>query len=199
MRLFFFIPLYFVKNRGVIPLYFIIFVVLIPLYFVKNRGAIPLYFIKKLYLDSGLLLSILNMDFGGSQPLTELILAGAADDLVNKGGLAEMMLGWELVKYSNPRSQHDLYYWENVVNGTSSEIDYVIVRNMKVMPIECKAGTSGKMKSLRLFMRNKHLNDAYRCSLENFALLENQDVQDDNAVRRIAINPLYAISNLCKQ
>lgn len=62
----------------------------------------------------------------------------------------------------------------------------------------CKAGTSGKMKSLRLFMRNKHLNDAYRCSLENFALLENQDVQDDNAVRRIAINPLYAISNLCK-
>lgn len=95
-------------------------------------------------------------------------MAGAADDLVNKGGLAEMMLGWELVKYSNPRSQHDLYYWENVVNGTSSEIDYVIVRNMKVMPIECKAGTSGKMKSLRLFMRNKHLNDAYRCSLENF-------------------------------
>ena len=92
----------------------------------------------------------------------------------------------------------DLYYWENVVNGTSSEIDYVIVRNMKVMPIECKAGTSGKMKSLRLFMRNKHLNDAYRCSLENFSILENQDVQDDNAVRRIAINPLYAISNLCK-
>lgn len=156
-------------------------------------------FRKYIYLDSGLLLSILNMDFGGSQPLTELILAGAADDLVNKGGLAEMMLGWELVKYSNPRSQHDLYYWENVVNGTSSEIDYVIVRNMKVMPIECKSGTSGKMKSLRLFMRNKHLNDAYRCSLENFALLENQDVQDDNAVRRIAINPLYAISNLCKQ
>lgn len=171
----------------------------------KSCNGLPLgsevndKFRKYIYLDSGLLLSILNMDFGGSQPLTELILAGAADDLVNKGGLAEMMLGWELVKYSNPRSQHDLYYWENVVNGTSSEIDYVIVRNMKVMPIECKAGTSGKMKSLCLFMRNKHLNDAYRCSLENFALLENQDVQDDNAVRRIAINPLYAISNLCKQ
>lgn len=31
------------------------------------------------------------------QPLTELVLAGAADDLVNKGGLAEMMLGWELL------------------------------------------------------------------------------------------------------
>ena len=52
-------------------------------------------FRKYIYLDSGLLLSILNMDFGGSHVLTELILADAADDLVNKGGLAEMMLGWE--------------------------------------------------------------------------------------------------------
>lgn len=107
-----------------------------------------------------------------------------------------MVLGWELVKYSNPRSQHDLYYWENIVEGTSSEVDYVIARNMKVMPIECKAGTSGKMKSLRLFMRNKHLAEAYRCSLENFALLENQDAQDRNSIRRIIVNPLYAISNI---
>ena len=153
-------------------------------------------FRKYIYLDSGLLLSTLNTDLGGSQQLTELILAGAAEELVNKGGLAEMVLGWEFVKYSNPRSQHDLYYWENIAEGASSEVDYVIARNMKVMPIECKAGTSGKMKSLRLFMRNKHLNEAYRCSLENFALLENQDAQDDNATRQIIINPLYAISNI---
>lgn len=153
-------------------------------------------FRKYIYLDSGLLLSTLNMDLGGSQEFTELILAGAAEELVNKGGLAEMVLGWELVKYSNPRSQHDLYYWENIVEGTSSEVDYVIARNMKVMPIECKAGTSGKMKSLRLFMRNKHLAEAYRCSLENFALLENQDAQDRNSIRRIMVNPLYAISNI---
>ena len=153
-------------------------------------------FRKYIYLDSGLLLSTLNMDLGGSQEFTELILAGAAEELVNKGGLAEMVLGWELVKYSNPRSQHDLYYWENIVEGTSSEVDYVIARNMKVMPIECKAGTSGKMKSLRLFMRNKHLAEAYRCSLENFALLENQDAQDRNSIRRIIVNPLYAISNI---
>lgn len=69
---------------------------------------------------------------------------------------------------------------------------------MKVMPIECKAGTSGKMKSLRLFMRHKHLAEAYRCSLENFAILECEDLQDANAVRQINVNPLYAISNICK-
>lgn len=153
-------------------------------------------FRKYIYLDSGLLLRILDMDLGSAQQLTELIIAGTAEDLVNKGGLAEMVLGWELVKYNNPRSQHDLYYWENTAEGTHSEVDYIIARNMKVLPIECKAGISGKMKSLRVFMRQKHLTDAIRCSLENFSLLENEDKKDENALRRIAINPLYAISTL---
>ena len=153
-------------------------------------------FRRYIYLDSGLLLRILDMDLGSAQQLTELIIAGTAEDLVNKGGLAEMVLGWELVKYNNPRSQHDLYYWENTAEGTRSEVDYIIARNMKVLPIECKAGTSGKMKSLRVFMRQKHLTDAIRCSLENFSLLESQDLKDENATRRILINPLYAISTL---
>ena len=153
-------------------------------------------FRKYIYLDSGLLLRILDMDLGSARQLSELIIAGTAEDLVNKGGLAEMVLGWELVKYNYPRSQHDLYYWENIAEGTRSEVDYVIARDMRVVPIECKAGTSGKMKSLYVFMRQKHLTDAIRCSLENFSLLESHDTMDDGAPRRIAINPLYALSNL---
>lgn len=153
-------------------------------------------FRKYIYLDSGLLLRILDMDLGGARQLTDLIIAGTAEDLVNKGGLTEMVLGWELVKYNNPRSQHDLYYWENTAGGTRSEVDYIIARDMKVLPIECKSGTSGKMKSLHMFMRYKHLTDAIRCSLENFALLESNDKQDNGALRRISIIPLFAISNL---
>jgi predicted AAA+ superfamily ATPase len=121
-------------------------------------------FRKYIYLDSGLLLRILDMDLGSARQLSELILAGSVEDLVNKGGLAEMVLGWEMVKYNNPRSQHDLYYWENTAEGTRSEVDYIVARDLKVLPVECKAGVSGKMKSLRLFMRQKHLTDAVRCS-----------------------------------
>lgn len=151
---------------------------------------------KYIYLDSGLLLRILDMDLGGARQLTELVLAGTAEDLVNKGGLAEMMLGWELVKYNNPRSQHELYYWENTAEGTKSEVDYIITRDLKVLPIECKAGVSGKMKSLYEFMRQKHLTDAIRCSLENFAQLEHCDNKDNGAMRHIQILPLFAISNV---
>ena len=153
-------------------------------------------FRKYIYLDSALLLRILDMDLGGARQLTDLIVAGTAEDLVNKGGLAEMVLGWEIIKYNNPRSQHDLYYWENTAEGTRSEVDYIIARDMKVLPIECKAGTSGKMKSLHLFMHNKHLTNAVRCSLENFSLIETNDNKDGNALRRILIIPLFAISNL---
>ena len=48
-----------------------------------------------------------------------------------------------------------------------------------MLPIEVKAGTSGKMKSLRLFMQKKSLTKGVRCSLENFGGLniENEPVQ----------------------
>lgn len=154
---------------------------------------------KYIYLDSGLLLRILDMDLGGARQLTELIIAGTAEDLVNKGGLTEMVLGWELIKYNNPRSQHDLYYWENVAEGTRSEVDYIMVKDLKVLPIECKAGISGKMKSLHLFMSQKQLTFAVRCSLENFSMIENRDKQNGDVVRRISVLPLFAVSNLYRE
>lgn len=154
---------------------------------------------KYIYLDSGLLLRILDMDLGGARQLTELIIAGTAEDLVNKGGLTEMVLGWELIKYNNPRSQHDLYYWENVAEGTRSEVDYIIAKDLKVLPIECKAGVSGKMKSLHLFMSQKQLTFAVRCSLENFSMIENRDKQNGDVVRRISVLPLFAVSNLYRE
>ncbi len=150
-------------------------------------------FRKYIYIDSGLLLRVLDMDMGGARDLTQTILAGVAADLVNKGGLAEMVLGWELVKYASPQAKHDLFYWENTAGGTTSEVDYVTTKNLKVLPIECKAGVSGKMKSLHLFMQNKGLDEAVRCSLENFGTL---DIQDEDILRQIHILSLYAISSL---
>ena len=77
-----------------------------------------------------------------------------------------------------------------------AEIDYLTVQDMHVLPIEVKAGTQGGMKSLWIFMREKHLTEAVRCSLENFGSLEYIDKEDNNAVRHVRICPLYAISSL---
>ena len=103
-----------------------------------------------------------------------------------------MVAGWEIVKAGNPRTQHDLYYWENLANGATSEIDYVVSHDMKVLPIEVKAGVSGKMKSLRFFMQKKRLTRAVRASLENFGEIRLADGDD---AARIEICPLYALGN----
>ncbi len=153
-------------------------------------------FTKYIYLDSGLLLRILDLDFGGAQPITEIILTGSEKELVNKGCLAELSVGWELIKAADFRSRYDLYYWENLSNGATSEVDYVIPYNMQVLPLEVKSGVSGKMKSLRLFMAKKDITHAVRCSLENFGML---NYDDNGATRSIQIIPLYAIGKLTMQ
>ena len=89
-----------------------------------------------------------------------------------------------------------MFYWTRQTKNSLAEIDYLTVQNMHVLPIEVKAGTQGGMKSLWIFMREKHLTEAVRCSLENFGSLEYIDKEDDNAVRHVRICPLYAISSL---
>lgn len=156
-------------------------------------------FRKYLYLDSGLMLRILDMELGGAHPLTELILVGAAEDLVNKGAITEMVAGWEIIKGLTPRTEHDLYYWENTSQGATSEVDYLISQDMRIIPIEIKSGNTGKMKSLLLFMRRKHLIYAKRCSLENFGELVFTDEEDNISAattKHIFIHPLYSLSSI---
>lgn len=143
-------------------------------------------FVKYLFLDSGLLLRFLGLEnTGGQSEIARLILAGAATDLVNKGHITEMVAGLELLKYNTPTQRHDLYYWQNLSRGAQAEVDYIIVKDMKVVPLEVKAGTSGSMRSMYQFMNDKHLRYGIRTSLENFGKLDKVDIV-----------PLYALSNL---
>jgi hypothetical protein len=154
------------------------------------------------YLDSGLLLRILDMDMGSAAELTNLILMGEADDLINKGPITEMVAGWEFIKYMSPRTEHDLYYWENFSDGCTAEVDYLLSQNMKVLPVEIKSGVTGKMKSLRLFMQKKHILEAKRCSLENFGEIEFVDAEDSqnaDVTKKISIHPLHSLSTLLAQ
>ncbi len=154
-------------------------------------------FRKYNYIDSGLMLRVLDIELGGSLPITELIIAGTAEDLVNKGQLTEIVAGWEIVKYSSSRTNHDLYYWENIARGTTSEIDYLISKNLKIVPLEIKSGVTGKMKSLRFFMNKKDIYEGKRCSLENFGVISYEDSEGATpTTRTIYIHPLYCMATV---
>ena len=150
---------------------------------------------KYLFLDSGLLLAILHLDGQLGHDLIKLIMTVTPQDLINKGSITEMVAGLEISRYKSPVMRPRLFYWEKTGNSIA-EIDYLSIRSMKVLPIEIKAGTQGGMKSLWIFMREKHLNNAVRCSLENFGSFDYIDHDDDNAIRHVDICPLYALSQL---
>lgn len=156
-----------------------------------NKGMV-----KILILDSGLALGLLGMGDSDVTGITRQILTEKASDLVNKGSMAELVAGLEMLKYQSSNIRHELYYWAREEKNSLAEIDYVIGDKGHVLPIEVKAGTRGGMKSLWIFMRTKKLFQAVRCSLENFGEFEYKDPYDDDIVRNVRILPLYAISKL---
>lgn len=151
---------------------------------------------KMLLLDNGLMLRLLNMTFGNDTGLTTHILTSTAAELVNKGPMAEQTAGLELLYYLTPNIRHEMFYWTRLEKNSLAEIDYVTAKRMAVLPIEVKAGTQGGMKSLWAFMREKHLTEAVRCSLENFGEFHYTDKADADAIRHVTVCPLYALSQI---
>ena len=106
-------------------------------------------------------------------------------NVINRGCLAEVFVALELLAYSNPRIKQNLFYWHREARNSNAEIDFVIQKNDKIIPIEVKAGTKGQMQSLRIFLEEKTINYGIRISLENFCKYE-----------KIRVYPMYAIKRL---
>ena len=147
---------------------------------------------KYLFLDSGLLLSILGMDLGSIAEISEQILIGNASDLVNKGHITEMVAGLEIIKNMPSDTIPTLYFWMREARNSLAEVDYVMAKDMKVLPVEVKAEVRGGMKSLYSFVESKGITHAVRTSLENFGQFKKDDCLID-------IYPLYALSNLIRK
>jgi predicted AAA+ superfamily ATPase len=115
----------------------------IPLGAEKDTGKF-----KTLFFDTGLSLKILGID------LREFIL-NPDIMLVNKGALAELLAGLEIISYSDFHSKPEIYYWHREARASCAEIDYVIPKNNRVVPVEVKSGSDGKMYSMHLFLNEK--------------------------------------------
>ena len=108
--------------------------------------------------------------------------------IINKGNLAEIVAGLEIIRSSPSYSTPELYYWHRESRSSNAEIDYVISKNNTIIPIEVKAGTRGQMQSLHIFMKERDIKRGLRVSHENFADYE-----------KISTLPLYAAGFIYKQ
>jgi len=133
---------------------------------------------KILPLDSGIYQRLLGLKLG------DYLLQNHIQ-LVNKGSLAEITAGIQLMHHQQPTMQAQLYYWHRESRNSNAEIDYVIVQQDSIVPVEVKAGTKGQMQSMFLFLKEKKLSRGIRLSLDNFGQMDSIDIV-----------PLYAISSL---
>ncbi|GHT62640.1 ATPase [Bacteroidia bacterium] len=134
---------------------------------------------RKLFiLDTGIYQRFLRLD------LSQLLFEDKIEQ-INKGALAEMFTGIELIKAQNNRLSAELYYWQREKSGSNAEVDYVIQLEQEIVPVEVKAGTKGSMQSMFLFLDEKQRKYGIRCSMENFGEFQ-----------PIKIYPLYGVKNI---
>lgn len=130
-----------------------------------NGSGLPLLsqvdeMIYKLYfLDIGLLNYALEINW------TEL---GQFDDtaILTKGLIAEQFIAQHLAYRKGVYEEPTLFYWLRDKKLANAEVDFVIEENGKVLPLEVKAGATGRLRSLIQFAQDKHIEKAIRLDLK---------------------------------
>ncbi len=67
------------------------------------------------------------------------------------GIIAEHIVGQELLA-TDSSINNDLYFWTREKTDSSAEVDYILPYKSKLIPIEVKSGSIGKLRSLHQFM-----------------------------------------------
>ena len=141
-------------------------------------------FRRMLPCDTGIFLHVLG--------LRSEILPASDFSAVNRGSLAEIFAGLELIKAASCYRPAELFCWQRSAgagsSGGNAQIDFLVQKGAEILPIEVKSGAQGSMQSLRFFMKEKHIDRGIRTSLENFGQLGDIDIY-----------PLYAIGNIIKR
>jgi len=135
---------------------------------------------KVLFLDTGLLQQSAGLRLAD-------YLVAQNTEMLNKGRIAEIFAGLEMIKYEAAENRPQLYYWHREKRGSTAEVDYLFNDNGTIKPVEIKSGSSGKMQSMHQFLNEREATRGIRISMENFGTYD-----------KIEVIPLYAISNLFK-
>lgn len=101
---------------------------------------------KALFIDIGLLLCVSKVNF-------ESIFLNSDLNTNFTGAWAEQFVGQQLLaNHFQP-----LHYWARTKANSSAEVDFLIEKEGKIIPIEVKSGKSGKLRSLHILL-SEHPN-----------------------------------------
>jgi len=152
---------------------------------------------KVLFVDVGLMCR--------SSGLGILDLEAAEDPLlVNSGAVCEQFVGQHLVHSGEPHDEPEVFCWMREKSQSSAEVDYVISFGETIVPVEVKAGKTGTLKSLHVFLREKERSFALRFNTDAPSLLDATTSLADGRNRRFRLLslPLYMVGQarrLCRE
>ena len=133
---------------------------------------------KLVMLDVGLMHAALRID---AEFIQEPDLLA-----IHRGAVAEQFAAQELLACGPADREPELYFWVREELNSQAEVDFLIASGSKVLPIEIKAGSSGTLKSLKLFL------DSHRQSPLGIRLYSGGHLREE----RILHLPLYAAGSL---
>jgi predicted AAA+ superfamily ATPase len=137
----------------------------------SNSSALPFTSGKKenkfkiIFLDCGLMQYTTH--------LSSEILLSKDLTLLHRGALTEQFVGQELLTQFPIFESGELYYWEREKKSSMAEVDFVSHMDSQIFPIEVKAGKTGRLKSLQVFLEEKKLPRGVRISGHSLSLERN--------------------------
>ena len=113
---------------------------------------------KTAFLDIGLMQNICGVS-------SDILLSPDENYIkVNEGAIAEQFAAQELMAYADYYQAPSLYYWAREARNSSAEIDYVVPCNSSVLPIEVKAGKTGTLRSMQIYLQKYKVSSGVRIS-----------------------------------
>jgi predicted AAA+ superfamily ATPase len=142
------------------------------------------------------------MDIGFVNQLNQIELTGL-DDLVtaNEGMLAEQFIAQELLNIQPVFLNPELFYWTREEKNSNAEIDFIFQHKNKIYPVEVKAGKTGTLKSMQMYLHEKKLKDGIRFNMDlpnsgRFSTKINVPDKNVELSWTLLSLPLYLVSEL---
>lgn len=141
---------------------------------------------KVLFLDVGLVSRCLGLGVVDFEKAKDLIL-------INQGAVCEQFVGQELMYAGEWFEEPALFCWIRQKRQSNAEVDYIMNLGETVIPVEVKAGKTGTLKSLHMFLREKKRSSGMRFNSAPASLLRGKTSLSDGKNKEFTLLslPLY--------
>lgn len=105
--------------------------------------------------------------------------------LSNQGEITEQFVAQEMMAYADCHKNRQLYYWHREAKSSNAEVDFVVLKDGQIVPVEVKSAQIGRMKSLKMFL-DLHPQSKYGLKISGAPFSRQQGLEE---------LPLYALES----